>query len=136
MVGFESWAEYMRRVTDGATQVQIAERTGIEQSSISRWRQGRNTPRAELVVAFARAYDRNPIEALIVAGYLNRDEVGVTIELETSLSAVSTERLLGEVSRRLSDLERAQPGPPQREWPGEWADPDAGAAPPKRRRAK
>ena len=28
------WAAYMRRVTAGATQVQIAEQTGIEQTSI------------------------------------------------------------------------------------------------------
>ena len=64
------WAAYMRRVTAGATQVQIAEQTGIEQTSISRWLLGKNRPRAELVIQFARAYNHSPVEALIAAGYL------------------------------------------------------------------
>ena len=124
----ETWADYTRRITAGATQAEIAARTGIEQSSISRWRQGRNTPRAELVVAFARSYDRNPVEALIVAGYLDRNEVGGVIELETSLSAVSTDQLLDEISRRFSTLQRrlaAAPADPSNAWPEQWTDPAA-----------
>lgn len=124
----ETWADYTRRITAGATQAEIAARTGIEQSSISRWRQGRNTPRAELVVAFARSYDRNPVEALIVAGYLDRNEVGGVIELETSLSAVSTDQLLDEISRRFSTLQRrlaAAPADPSNAWPEHWTDPAA-----------
>lgn len=124
----ETWADYTRRITAGATQAEIAARTGIEQSSISRWRQGRNTPRAELVVAFARAYDRNPVEALIVAGYLDRNEVGGVIELETSLSAVSTHQLLDELSRRFSALQRRLaelPADPANGWPEHWTEPAA-----------
>ena len=124
----ETWADYTRRITAGATQAEIATRTGIEQSSISRWRQGRNTPRAELVVAFARSYDRNPVEALIVAGYLDRNEVGGVIELETSLSAVSTDQLLDEISRRFSTLQRrlaAAPADASNAWPEQWTDPAA-----------
>lgn len=124
----ETWADYTRRITAGATQAEIAARTGIEQSSISRWRQGRNTPRAELVVAFARAYDRNPVEALIVAGYLDRNEVGGVIELETSLSAVSTHQLLEELGRRFSALQRRLaelPADPANAWPDHWTDPAA-----------
>lgn len=122
----ETWADYTRRITAGATQAEIATRTGIEQSSISRWRQGRNTPRAELVVAFARSYDRNPVEALIVAGYLDRNEVGGVIELETSLSAVSTDQLLDELSRRFATLQRrvaAAPADEASAWPDSWTDP-------------
>lgn len=124
----ETWADYTRRITAGATQAEIAARTGIEQSSISRWRQGRNTLRAELVVAFARSYDRNPVEALIVAGYLDRNEVGGVIELETSLSAVSTDQLLDELSRRFSTLQRklaAVPVDPANGWPDHWTEPAA-----------
>lgn len=123
----ESWADYTRRITGGATQAEIATRTGIEQSSISRWRQGRNTPRAELVVAFARSYERNPVEALIVAGYLDRNEVGGVIELETSLSAVSTEQILDEVRRRFADIQRkltsATSADDANKWPDHWTDP-------------
>ena len=124
----ETWADYTRRITAGATQADIAARTGIEQSSISRWRQGRNTPRAELVVAFARSYDRNPVEALIVAGYLDRNEVGGVIELETSLSVVSSDQLLEELRRRFSDLQRrlAAVAPSDtNSWPDQWTDPAA-----------
>lgn len=122
----ETWADYTRRITAGATQADIAARTGIEQSSISRWRQGRNTPRAELVAVFARAYDRNPVEALIVAGYLDRNEVGGVIELETSLSAVSTEQILDELRRRFADLQRllgAATPDAANAWPEHWTDP-------------
>lgn len=124
----ETWADYTRRITAGATQAEIAARTGIEQSSISRWRQGRNTPRAELVVAFARSYERNPVEALIVAGYLDRNEVGGVIELETSLSAVSTEQILDELRRRFADIQRkltsGTPGDANK-WPDHWTDPSS-----------
>lgn len=123
----ETWADYTRRITSGATQAEIAARTGIEQSSISRWRQGRNTPRAELVVAFARSYERNPVEALIVAGYLDRNEVGGVIELETSLSAVSTGQLLDELRRRFADIQRrlmsASSADDSNKWPDHWTDP-------------
>ena len=121
----ETWAEYTRRITAGATQSEIAARSGIEQSSISRWRQGKNMPRAELVVTFARAYQRNPTEALIVAGYLDRDEIGGVIELETSLSAVSTDQLLDELGRRFSDLQVrarvAEGGDESTTWPATWS---------------
>jgi transcriptional regulator with XRE-family HTH domain len=120
----ESWADYTRRVTEGATQSEIAAHTGIEQSSISRWRQGRNTPRAELVVTFARAYGRNPTEALIVAGYLDRDEIGGVIELETSISAVPTAQLLEELGRRFVDLQgrvqASEGGEASAQWPTNW----------------
>ncbi len=117
----ETWADYMRRVAGGDTQAEIAARAGIEQSSISRWHQGRNTPRAELAVAFARAYQRNPVEALIVAGYLNRDEVGGVIELETSLSSVPTAHLLDALCRRINELERtAVDAGTALQWPAHW----------------
>ena len=72
-----TWWRYVVAVTGAATQKDIASATGIDQSSISRWQRGANTPRAEAVVAFARAYDRSPVEALVAAGYLSSDETGV-----------------------------------------------------------
>ena len=117
----EIWADYMRRIAAGDTQSEITARTGIEQSSISRWYQGRNTPRAEFAVAFARAYRRNPVEALIVAGYLKQDEAGGVIELETSLSAVPTGHLLDALRRRINDLERtAVDAGAFLQWPAHW----------------
>ena len=57
-----TWWRYVMTVTGNATQKDIAAATGIDQSSISRWQRGANTPRAEAVVTFARAYGRSPVE--------------------------------------------------------------------------
>lgn len=101
-----TWWQYVLTVTGDATQKDIASATGIDQSSISRWQRGANTPRAEAVVAFARAYGRPPVEALVAAGYLSSNEMGVA-ELTTStgsLSAASIESPMGETrTRRTSD---------------------------------
>lgn len=119
------WPSYMRRVTAGATQVQIAEQTGIEQTSISRWLLGKDRPRAELVIQFARAYNRSPVEALIAAGYLNTDEIGGVIELEADLSAVSPERMFDELRRQFTELQRKLEaintgGQEPLQWPSTW----------------
>jgi transcriptional regulator with XRE-family HTH domain len=120
-----TWWRYVVAVTGAATQKDIASATGIDQSSISRWQRGTNTPRAEAVVAFARAYDRSPVEALVAAGYLSSDEIGV-VELTTlsgDLSGASVDMLLGELRRRIlaaTASEQAQP------WPPGWSADDPG----------
>jgi transcriptional regulator with XRE-family HTH domain len=97
-----AWWHYVATVTGIAAQKDIASATGIDQSSISRWQRG-TTPRAEAVVALARAYGRSPVEALVAAGYLSRTEVGV-VELTTltgDLSGASIDSLLNEIRRRV-----------------------------------
>jgi transcriptional regulator with XRE-family HTH domain len=103
-------------VSGNAAQKEIATATGIDQSSISRWQRGTNTPSAEAVVALARVYGRSPVEALVAAGYLSSSELGV-VELTTltgDLSGVSIDSLLGEVRRRVlaADSEHTQSWPP------------------------
>jgi transcriptional regulator with XRE-family HTH domain len=98
----QAWWRYVVTVTGNAAQKDIASATGIDQSSISRWQRG-TTPRAEAVVALARAYRRSPVEALVAAGYLSSNEVGV-VELTTltgDLSGASIDSLLNEIRRRL-----------------------------------
>lgn len=116
-----TWWQYVLTVTGNAAQRDIAEATGIDQSSISRWQRGTTTPRAEAVVAFARAYERSPVEALVAAGYLRSDELGV-VELTTltgDLTSVSVDSLLSELRRRvLAGGEEAQ------SWPAGWAADD------------
>src|SRR5665213_2356012 len=77
-----TWWRYVVTVTGDAAQKDIAAATGIDQSSISRWQRATSTPRAEAVVALARAYGRSPVEALVAAGYLSSSELGV-VELTT-----------------------------------------------------
>jgi len=117
-----TWWQYVLTVTGNAAQRDIAEATGIDQSSISRWQRGTTTPRAEAVVAFARAYGHSPVEALVAAGYLRSDELGV-VELTTltgDLTTVSVDSLLSELRRRvLAGGQEAQ------SWPAGWTADDA-----------
>ena len=120
-----TWWSYVATVTGHAAQKDIASATGIDQSSISRWQRGTNTPRAEAVVALARSYGRSPVEALVAAGYLSSDERGV-VELTTltgDLSRASTDSLLGEIRRRLVTVSRADD---VQSWPSGWSADDPG----------
>ena len=119
-----TWWRYVALLTGDAPQKDIAAATGIDQSSISRWQRGTITPRAEAVVALARAYGRSPVEALVAAGYLTSDELGV-VELTTltgDLSKVSIDSLLSEIRRRVL---AARPHDEQT-WPPGWSTDDPG----------
>ena len=119
-----TWWRYVVTVTGDAAQKDIAAATGIDQSSISRWQRGTNTPRAEAVVALARAYGRSPVEALVAAGYLSSTEVGV-VELTTltgDLTGASIDLLLNEIRRRVL---AANPDDAQA-WPPGWSADDPG----------
>lgn len=84
------------------TQMQIAEKTGLAQSSVGAWLRGQpGVPRAESVIAFARAFRQSPIEALVAAGYLSDDEAGLTER--TPLSRYSREELFDELSNRFPE---------------------------------
>jgi transcriptional regulator with XRE-family HTH domain len=117
-----TWWEYVATVTGSAAQKEIAAATGIDQSSISRWQRGAITPRAEAVVALARAYGRSPVEALIAAGYLTTEDLGV-VELTTltgDLTSASVDSLLSELRRRV--LAASAGGP--KSWPAGWSADD------------
>lgn len=113
-----AWWRYVVTVTGGAAQKDIARATGSDQSSISRWQMGANTPRADTVVSLARAYGRSPVEALVAAGYLASGEFGVVelTALTGDLTGASVESLLSELKRRLvaADHHSAQ------SWPAGW----------------
>lgn len=97
----ESWAEYVRRVTRSMSQTEIANRSGVAQTAISRWLRGdTGAPRAESVVAFARAIGKPPLEALIAAGYLEPREAGDTASVQSSIREFTTDELLNELRRR------------------------------------
>src|ERR1700712_1783321 len=117
-----TWWRYVVLLTGDAAQKDIAAATGIDQSSISRWQRGTNKPRAEAVVALARAYGRSPVEALVAAGYLSSDELGV-VELTTltgDLRGASIDLLLSELRRRVLA------GSPEdsQGWPPGWSSND------------
>ena len=97
----ETWAEYVRRVTRSVSQTEIADKTGVAQTAIGRWLRGdTGAPRAESVVAFAKAVGRPPVEALIAAGYLEPADADATVSVGQSIQEFSTDALLDELRRR------------------------------------
>jgi len=102
----ETWPEYLRRISGGQTQAQIAERFGIGRLSVCNWLHGKTRPKAETVIVVARVFDRPPIEALVAASYLEPAEVGRPIELRASPEDLPAEDLAAEVRRRLVASER------------------------------
>jgi transcriptional regulator with XRE-family HTH domain len=98
----ESWTAYVRRVTEGMEPKYIAAAAGIDQSSVSRWLNGSpHRPKAEKVVALARAMHQSPLEALVRAGYLDEAELGKPVTIVQPLSALSDDALLAELDTRL-----------------------------------
>jgi transcriptional regulator with XRE-family HTH domain len=99
-----TWSDYVHRITAGMTQMQIAERSGLGQTTISGWLKETSTAtRADYVVKLARAFNQNVIEALIIAGYITASEAKVKTVLRTPLSEYSLEELLDEFRRRAAD---------------------------------
>ena len=105
----QQWADYVRSVTGRDSQTTIARRTGIDQTTISRWlkpsAQGiRRSPQA--VAMLARGYGSNVLHAFVAAGYMTAREAAMT----TDLSEASDEQLAAELAHRLdsrhSDSER------------------------------
>ena len=92
--------KWMQSTTDGQTVNAIAERSGLVGSTLSRQvKSGALTP--ETVVAVARAYHADPIEALLILGLITKDDVrrhGARALLES----LSDRQLSDEVWSRLS----------------------------------
>lgn len=105
-MNIESWPEYLRRISAGHTQAQIADRIGIGRLSVGNWLHGKTRPKAETVIVVARVFDRPPTEALIAASYLEPAEVGRSVEIRTSPEDLPAEDLAAEVRRRLVGSQR------------------------------
>jgi transcriptional regulator with XRE-family HTH domain len=80
-----TWADYVRAVMGRESGRSLAARLGQSESAISRWKNGAVVPGAREAVAFARAYDRDPVEALIAADYLTAEDVGRPVEVHRTL---------------------------------------------------
>lgn len=69
-----SFEEWVQEIAEGASNREIAMKAGIPMTTFHRkWAKGEFT--AEDAVTIARAYGRNPIEALVEQGTLTPDEV-------------------------------------------------------------
>ena len=97
----ENWWSFVARISDGASQVQIAHSAGVDPGTVSRWKTGRGAPSPESVIELCRDFNRSPIEGLIAAGYLLASECDGVIETVRPIEAQSSASLLGEIARRL-----------------------------------
>jgi transcriptional regulator with XRE-family HTH domain len=104
------WAYVTRTAGMEATQKDIAERAEMEQSSLSRWKLGKNPPDAENVVRFARAYGKPPVGALIAAGYLEPHEADQVVEIDAKpISKLSISELVAQLRELFAELQRRIP---------------------------
>jgi transcriptional regulator with XRE-family HTH domain len=111
MSDISSWGEYIKKYSHGDSQGVIADKMGVDTSTVGRWLKGSTgQPAADKAINFARHYNRSPVEALIHAGYINPDEVGQAVEIAGSMRDVSDAALTGELVSRLSELRRFQVG--------------------------
>lgn len=104
----DSWRDYVVRISGTEEQKVIAEKSGIGATVINRWFKERNEPSAKLVVAFARAYSRPPVEALVAAGVIAEGDAASAIEVQRDLRELSDDDLLREVRRRMSHRSQQQ----------------------------
>lgn len=95
-----TWWEYVRRTAGTDVQTVIAERTGIAQATVSRWKLGRQAVDATSAVTVARAFGRSPVEALVIAGFLKPAEVDAQVTI-TRHEDPSDDELLALLERRL-----------------------------------
>jgi transcriptional regulator with XRE-family HTH domain len=98
-----TWPSYLSAITDGAAGARIAERTGIPESTISRWFSEKAEPRPKQVVIVARAYGANPVDGLIAAGYLDENELEVPQTRRLQLRDFTDIELAEETLRRIRE---------------------------------
>lgn len=100
------WTTYVKRVIGNDTQTQVAAKTGINQTTISRWLNPDPTKdrriSSQSVAAFARGYGREVLEAFVVAGFLTKEEAGMTTSEPADLAEVDDATLIAEVQRRIT----------------------------------
>lgn len=91
----------MVRIAGTSEQKTIAEVSGIGTTVISRWFKGHNEPSAKLVVAFARAYKRPPVEALVAAGVIRDSDAADVIEVHRSADSLDDDELIAVIRQRM-----------------------------------
>lgn len=98
----------MQRTSGRAPQKEIAERSGVDPTTISRWKRPEGGTRPENVAAFARAYGRPVLEAFVAAGYLTAEEAEGRIRVSVvDPGAWSDEQLVEALTVRLQNLRRS-----------------------------
>ncbi len=98
------WHEYVAKVIGTDRQVEAARKTGIDQTTISRWLSADTSSMrrtSQSVRSFALGYGRPVLEAFVVAGFLTPSEAGMKTQPLMDLTDVDAQDLLRELNRRL-----------------------------------
>lgn len=98
-----SWWTYVTEKSGGATQTEIAERTGLTQPTVNRWRTSK--PKVDNVIAFARAYDRPVLEAFVAAEFLTEEQAQLT-KVDVTAADLDTETLVEKLHEFTDELAR------------------------------
>lgn len=94
-----TWWGYVRRITHGASQKEIAQSAGVTQPTVSRWVSGEiERASADVAVKLATKYGASVGEALVAAGVLDAEHLPVTI---MRTEDPSDDELLTILARRL-----------------------------------
>lgn len=114
----EAWREYVLAVVGDDQQVDICDKTGIDQGTVSRWlrpKEGGRPPSVSIqsARAFAKGYGVSTMEAFLVAGLITEEEAGMRVSpLAVPVSGMSNSELsrllravTSEVRRRLIPVE-------------------------------
>lgn len=101
------WWEYVVRIAKTEVQKKMAADTGISETAFSRWKNGTNKPEAPHVIAFARAYGRPAVEALVAADILSADDAGQAIEIHRGVDDFTDSELLEAIGLRMKGLRNA-----------------------------
>lgn len=99
----ETWAEYLKAISNNAPGAEVARRTGISESTISRWLAGITKPSARQVEKVADVYRVNVSDALMIAGHitekLEKRNIG-KLPRGLSLREFTVQELAQEIVRR------------------------------------
>lgn len=98
------WHEYVQQVVGTDRQTDVAQKTGIDQTTISRWLRASGEAgrvSSQNVAKFARGYGLPVIQAFVVAGFLTAEEADMKGE-PFDLGRVDTDQLMTELRRRVS----------------------------------
>lgn len=95
------WPTYLAEISTNHSE--IARAANVHSGTVGRWFKGTSRPDASAVIAVARAFDRSPLVALTVAGYLTRDEIEGHVQITPgmSLAEFSELEIAQELVRRI-----------------------------------
>lgn len=94
------WWIWLSQTAGEAKQQDIAAKIGVDQSHISRWKQGYR-PGVDFVVKTAEAYHRNVLEALVAAEVITEEQAQLREVRIVDPAELSTDALLEELRKRL-----------------------------------